>query len=613
MRSQTIKHVIRFLMPRILAVAVAVFWAVGAAQGAEAKLNQVSDTVIEITGGSGKDAWRLSYGTLLQGGFKPHFVSSEVNRAWYSYGGWVRLIDTQKGVVLGRWHYPGEIINLTPEGMKIQIETEDKLSMEQVFHRKFELDPSDPHVPFWPTGFLMLYPVSLNEGRMLWPSVINVVAPGKISTEEAKKILPELEDAVRRDAFTPWFRIGLGRVLRDLGDPRATEEFQEAIKTPGADFTELLPISTYLDAVGENDLARAAFERGYQDFWQKGNDPRMLWALIDFLMIYRPTGGDWGNPATPHGRELIERAYRLTPDGEAAWLAWRLYANYLSAQGSPEESRLWRERADVAFQNSFGLFGEGVDSFTLLALASALAVGLYAFALYVRYRPQSRLDRASHKRATGFSRIAAFLNAQYWSRQERFAFLTVVLVGWFSVGLTAEGIEAILRRAWLPIGSAWGNLAGPVTIAGLENGLPATPERDLLLAVAFQQDGQLDKAEHLYRRLPQFAESWNNLGMILKEAGKDHEAKTAFEKALELDPKLAEAALNLGRPARDFWTEQHQKYLPGQPMIAPPLGPRLRTACLGGSKVQVYLRALEGPFVAGPLGSLFHLLGKLYG
>jgi tetratricopeptide (TPR) repeat protein len=208
--------------------------------------------------------------------------------------------------------------------------------------------------------------------------------------------------------------------------------------------------------------------------------------------------------------------------------------------------------------------------------------------------------------------VAAFMNAHYWSRQERFALFTIVLVAWVSMGLVGEYVSAILRTANMPVSALAGSYGGPGTIAKFENDLLATPQRDLMLAIAYQQDGQLDKAEGLYRSLPQFAESWNNLGVILREAGKDQEAKATFEKALELDPKMAEAALNLGRPPSDFWTEQHYKYLPGQPMLSPPSAPHITTALMGGSTARIFLRALAGPFSEGSIPIGFKLLRNLY-
>jgi tetratricopeptide (TPR) repeat protein len=608
MGNQTVRHVIRFLTARILAAALAVFWAVTSGKGAETIMTRPSKTVVNISGGDFRHAWTLSYGLMLQ--FNPLLVPAEGNRAWYSYGGWLRWIDTQKGEVIGRWHFPAEIVKLTPRGSKVQVEIEEGCGTNDKFRRALEFDPTNPRVPYSPTNCIMLNRVPIYEGQSLWPSVINQGALGKITAEEAKKFLPKLEDAVRRDPFTPWFRVGLGKLLRDLSDPRATEVYQEAIKTPASDFTELFAISVYFDLAGENELSRAAFDRGYQDFWQKGNDPRMLVALIARFMVYSPKGNDWGNPATPLGRVLIERMYSLTPYGEGAPLAWRLYADYLAEKGSTEQARLWRARAEDSAQNgyTFSNTGKHVDPLLLLACSSICAAIIYALVLFARYRPQRRLDLAARKRTAGMSHGFGFFHTEYWSRRQRVVFFIIVSLAWFSAGLIVQYVAAVLRLASMPISAMAGSFAGPATISKFENGLPMTPQRDLMLAVAYQQDGQLDKAERLYRSLPQFAESWNNLGVILKEAGKDQEAKATFEKALDLDPKMAEAALNLGRPPGNFWTEQHQKYLPSRPMLAPPSGAYIKDALVGGTSALVFLRALEGPFSTASLGGIGQLL-----
>jgi tetratricopeptide (TPR) repeat protein len=137
-----------------------------------------------------------------------------------------------------------------------------------------------------------------------------------------------------------------------------------------------------------------------------------------------------------------------------------------------------------------------------------------------------------------------------------------------------------------------GSLAGPANTYYLQNRFPETPERNLFLALAYQQGGENEKAEPLYRALPQFAESWNNLGVILENSGRHEEAKRAFEEALKLDAGLAEAALNLGQVPQSYWTELHHKYLPDRPMIAPPQHDRWVKLALGCSIRQVYLRAL---------------------
>ncbi len=633
LRNQTIKAAVFNLLPNFLAVVLASFWAVVPAQAANVQLNRPSDYLIEITGGTGREAWHLTYGMVLGGEYKPLLVPAEGNRAWYAYGGWLRLIDTKKGEVVGRWHFPSVISALRPEGATVDAEIREKVwgferegseisGSESYVARHVRLDPASPRVPFWPNGNLMLYRVPFDEVRGALPSVnIGGVPPHpKLSAKEAGKVLPELEELVRRDRFTPWFGVALGKVLMDIGDPRTATAFQEALNSPGADFTELLPISVYLDDIGEHKLARAAFDRGYRDFWTRGNDPRIFLPLIGRLMVYGPRGQETGGPSTEVGREIAERTYRLTPYGESAELAWYLYADYWRQKGQTDRARLWQARFEDS--KGKGLFSwwrsEGTGgslNFTLLFVpAGLLGIILYGLVLFLRYRPQRRLDRATEMRRGKLTRGFVFFNTEYWSRAERFSLFSIVFALWFATGLSGVYLEGFLRRAAFPIGPAMGNFGGPVLINMLETGgLPPSPYHDLFLAFAYQQDGQPEKAERLYRVLPQFAESWNNLGVILKNAGKAAEAKQAFERALQLDPALAEAALNLGQPPADLWTELHQEYLPGQPMLAPPRENQWKQAFEGGSKIRIYLRALLGPFSVRDPAGLFGVVSKLLG
>jgi tetratricopeptide (TPR) repeat protein len=133
-----------------------------------------------------------------------------------------------------------------------------------------------------------------------------------------------------------------------------------------------------------------------------------------------------------------------------------------------------------------------------------------------------------------------------------------------------------------------------------------SPERELLRGLSAQQSGQSSEAEQIYRSLPQFAESWNNLGVLLKEHGKDAEAMQAFRQALERDPQLSEATLNLGRGATDDWTTQYQRYYPGRPMIAVPRTDHNERAFLGGSVPRAALRVVSRPF---EIIQLIHRLG----
>jgi hypothetical protein len=64
-KTQKTNGAILRLLPNFLALALATFWAAVPASAGNAQMNRVSDTVIEITGGTGPHAWRLRYGTFV--------------------------------------------------------------------------------------------------------------------------------------------------------------------------------------------------------------------------------------------------------------------------------------------------------------------------------------------------------------------------------------------------------------------------------------------------------------------------------------------------------------------------------------------------------------------
>ncbi len=597
------------LSKKLLAASWAILWAASPAAGVELQLKRTPEKYpnqLEISGGAGRQRWRLRYGTFYEFAPSAQLVSVAGNRAWFSHGGWLRLIDTQKGLVIGRWHFPWLIVRLVPQGNRLQVDVEEKYG-QQVFRRSLAFDPSaGANPPYWPNEQLVLNRLSIMEVESAW----RLKSGGLLSTQDkiaadnrAKEHQAQLAEAIRRDPDSPWFQIAYARLLRDLGDPRAPAVFEAALRVPTTDFTELLVISGFLDRLGERDRARAAFERGYQNFFERGNDPRLALSFTDKILLYLPWGKSPVDPASDYGRELMERNYRVAPRLEFADLAWEIYADLLENHGRAEDARLWRARAREAARTSAFLLPRGLtlmaDKALLAVLASIFAAGLYLLILGVRYWPQRRADSSAMKGRSWLVRALSQMNLQYWSRGQRVAFLTIVVSAWVSAGVNGGIMVGILRAAGAPLSFGSGSLAGPVTTWYLGSRLPSGPERDLLLAMAFQQSGEIDRAERLYRNLPNFAESWNNLGVLLKESGKDQEARQAFEQALRLDAGLTEAAVNLRQPFLGLWAELHQKYEPGRPMFAPPQAQHLTRAFLGASPGEIISRACAGPFV-GP-------------
>ena len=116
------------------------------------------------------------------------------------------------------------------------------------------------------------------------------------------------------------------------------------------------------------------------------------------------------------------------------------------------------------------------------------------------------------------------------------------------------------------------------------------------MAFSLQQSGDLIGADTLYRKAPGYAESWNNLGVIWQQQGKAGEARAAFGKALQLAPSLAEASLNLGQRPSNYWTQTHEKYMPGTAMLAIPSQRAWRVAYVGSLR-QRLVNAAQGPLL----------------
>ena len=78
---------------------------------------------------------------------------------------------------------------------------------------------------------------------------------------------------------------------------------------------------------------------------------------------------------------------------------------------------------------------------------------------------------------------------------------------------------------------------------------PNDPKSAYNLALTQAQTGQKEAALANYQAAPRFArnyaQAWNNLGVLLKAMNRPDEAKRAFQQALAINPDLSEAQRNL--------------------------------------------------------------------
>lgn len=602
MRFQDQKRTSGSIVTIILALALPILWATPAvaqekaeAAAAMAPVKLVDyDDAVEVVG----PGWKLHYHSYIRttsrDAARARLAVAENGRAWFSHGGWLRLIDTRKGVVLGRWHFSDVITKLEPKGEAVLVQYKIQKDAKQSTFRETVIRPDSGKIDFVNPNNLLYARLPMTEAERFGFGFFAPSPDPLVEQQRAKKLLQDFEEMARRDPTSAFIQLAHGRFLKELGDPRAAKVLQAATQVESSDFTELLTISSVLDSLGEADLARAAFERGYKDYLERGNDPRMFHVLIGRLVLYRMPR------ALPQSdlvsrKEKIERLYRLSPNIEGAYILWRALGLELVKRDDPS-AEVWSQRAAQSKENDPILwYSQTIDSWILVYLGSFGAVLIFLLVQTFRYAPQRKLEAA--KEAQSKSGGRKFLRGlAYWTRRERIVLATMVLVGWYAFGCLVIVGTGFLRVASVPVSMEMGSLAPPQAREFLKS-MPETRGRNFMLALSHHQAGDLDAALRLYAADENSAQAWNNRGVIHRTKGDETKAKQAFEKALQLDKGLAEAKLNLGQPTADLWTSQYREYFPGKPMLAPPTSEQVRETFLGASGSKMYFRALAGPLL----------------
>jgi hypothetical protein len=204
-------------------------------------------------------------------------------------------------MVLGRWLLPGIITRIVPEGgsARAEITTEEPSPGRESSVSTFVFDPLHPEVIATASHDLVL------ENLLPEREAVKLYGAEALPADRAHALLPEVQEAVRRDPFSPWFRVILGKLLLEAGEPGAEGAFEQAIQ-PLTSYAELLPISGFLENLRSGRIADEAFQHGYRDFLQDGNDPRLLTSIVVRLWLY-PVG--WEKVAPDRRAAIAERIY----------------------------------------------------------------------------------------------------------------------------------------------------------------------------------------------------------------------------------------------------------------------------------------------------------------
>ena len=109
---------------------------------------------------------------------------------------------------------------------------------------------------------------------------------------------------------------------------------------------------------------------------------RLIWYGFDWRQLHVPASEV--NP-------LRDRIYRLQPYGEAAEVAWQMYALDNRQAGNMQLADLWQQRADDARTHSLypgRPFDLAIDRALLFVWATLLAAIVLLVVRFVRYAPR---------------------------------------------------------------------------------------------------------------------------------------------------------------------------------------------------------------------------------
>jgi hypothetical protein len=443
--------------------------------------------------------WTLQYGTRrtwFRGA--PQFLAAG-GRVWLGHGPRLRLIDPQRGVVTGRWLFPGEITALAAGGAGIEVEVEERGfgPRETSVRHRFPFDPARPSAPYWPTPPLFWGSPSFCEPQFFAGITSSGTCPRTLPPlprERIEQALPALEEMARRDPLSPWFALAIGQLLRMKDDPRAAGWLNRAVHTP-ADFLDLLAMAETLERFGEEDAAAAAFDAGLRDFQARGHDPRLLLSADARTLLF---GSHWPSlAAAGMTRAHLERVYRLAPAAEGASAAWEAYARSAERGGQAAGAALWRERAAQAKASSLFVAEPAATQRVDLPLRVGLAAVLGAFLVLVACSGKYARQRSQSAEPGDFR----FFLTEYWTWPERTTFLLLAVIAWLAFGVAGGYFRGVLRLQTLPFGARFGSFAGPSTVEYFQNELPESPEQQMLLDLARGARGPLPTPEQMERAL----------------------------------------------------------------------------------------------------------------
>ena len=483
------------------------------------------------------------------------------------------------GTITRRQRLPGVCQGLKIQGQSVLVTTGDS-SNKDGWTTRYSVAPGGS-VPFFafPSG---------SPGLGLWDRKQAEYLPVPHSeAEERKSYLAETkrrdevneaikryEDLAQRDPTNPWYDYYRAEALAAVGQAEAAKAAYQAVLSQPASSDYLLAALASRLTRHDPALGEQAWKRGMRALLAQGHEPELVTSLLPVMVIIDKPEREQMDPVADLAA-LELRASRLedfSPHPEASASFFLAMQEAAEARGDQAAADSWAKKTDAARPYAvLAPMGSEV-AFTgyllnaLMALMLALLAGFLIKACRVGF--------ATFQTEAGWTRKLNPLSR--WSRGELLGLLAGVGVCmWLSMRI-ATNVTLIGTSASMPLNMTMGNLGHPAAQHYMQDLVESektlAPEARFMVALGLQQAGDPNRAASIYEGLP-FPRAKANLGTLKAARGDLKTATGLWEEALKMDPDLAVAAHNLGKPVDAARVARAKRFGIEGPLLAMPTVP----------------------------------------
>lgn len=522
----------------------------------------------------------------------------------YSHGVRVLRVDPTSGRVTGGWWLSGPVAGLA----RVETSVEAKVVHPTGAIELFRIDTAGesgrldglviPGTDVDSRAWLRL------EARAIAPDAFD--APQDLAPDESIAAAVRLIEAARQDPTNPWLAIGLGRVLRHLGQVANADLAFTSALARGLPAYEYGAMAALFEASGLHEHADLAADRAETALALIGHEPALATSMIAAAATYDPralAATAFREGRYDRGSTWLERAVRVAPRLEGYESIYAQYAAWQEKENNVASAAAWWSRLEELQAGTFlGLGEHATLRVTAQAVNLYLGLAAAALALLVYLAIRAWTVQGTHLTAHG-GRLRSWLRSPLLRARHSalgYATFTEKLV---LFGLAAAAYLCLVGAVWMasaarqdfaaPFVLAGGQLGGAESRAYLEDLAPTTREGRWLLALAVHSAGDLARAQTIYQeaiaRYGATPPLLVNLGAIAEQQGETAGALALYREALQLDPGRLEARVNAyrigeGAPPGEVTVIErdrldfHGRYRAGQPLLAIPSAAQLSTA-----------------------------------